>query len=470
MEEFSPLFAIQAEKALKANNPQLAIELCKRGLDYFPDYQIGYVLLAEAYEAIGNFEERDKVIETMHNLFPNALTTKAVDNKIKNEGSLVNPSDNLEEIIDNTYEITEENFSATDEDIFYYEEAESQIEDEDDNDSWLYPNYEKKFDTIETSSPEENINENNIEEIIEEAHQAIGSIEETIQEIEEEIQNEIISESEEFIEEILQEIPQNTNEDEIIEFSAELESQISDFQDFVAQNVDESQNIIEISDELILGEENTNELEKDSNYDTSVLFENLSAEKISEVDLISGINYFPFKFDYKEIQRIAQNISLDEYNKINLNLISSDELIEANNFIDDYSSKSQHEPNIKTPKIIRINELKLDIPEDIIPTETLAKIYEKQGKYYEALVIYQKLILKNSTHTPIYKEKIMDIAHKLGADDVIIDYPPIYERSEASEQYDDDFEDIAYYFPGDEIDETIEQVDDDDTKSNDFPF
>lgn len=123
-ETISPLFVVQAEKELNSGNPLKSIELCKRGLQFFPDFPIGYILLAEAYEKINDFESSNQVLNEALTKFPNNAAIKSALNRREETGSIL-----VQEKIDNS-EIEVSDESVDKEEIILIEELEEQIENE----------------------------------------------------------------------------------------------------------------------------------------------------------------------------------------------------------------------------------------------------------------------------------------------------------------------------------------------------
>ena len=62
MDEITPLFAIEAEQLLLSGFLEEAIALCNKGLEAFPDYPTAKVILARAYNLIGNKEKSEIVL------------------------------------------------------------------------------------------------------------------------------------------------------------------------------------------------------------------------------------------------------------------------------------------------------------------------------------------------------------------------------------------------------------------------
>ncbi|MGB9701112.1 MAG: tetratricopeptide repeat protein [Candidatus Kapaibacteriota bacterium] len=117
-ETISPLFVVQAEKELNSGNPLKSIELCKRGLQFFPDFPIGYILLAEAYEKINDFESSNQVLNEALTKFPNNAAIKSALNRREETGSIL-----VQEKMDNS-EIEVSDDSVYKEEIILIEELE----------------------------------------------------------------------------------------------------------------------------------------------------------------------------------------------------------------------------------------------------------------------------------------------------------------------------------------------------------
>lgn len=415
MDEISPLFAIQAEKALKSNNPLVALEICKRGIQYFPEYQIGYILMAEAYEMLGDYDERDKLLKQIHQQFPNAITTKAIEEKIKTEGSLLPNTDDAEEINlieqeNSEFESREEVSEAPPEEI---DAMEADFEEDSLADN--LNNYEV-FSTRQTIAEQEN---EALDDLIDEAQSLIENIEETIEELEDEIENE----GNEFIEETIENEVLTETEEEIIQEYAELEGEVADFQDFAIKN-ENPELIVEFSEELL-------EMEKDKEpfgiEASNQALDEVSSLSLYDINLIPGINFLPFQFDYSDVHTISKNISVEDF--FNSNHPSFDNLSEGGinkdivgkNIENVAVESSQFAPKkfaeeTLMDKTLQQESNKFDdadlieddsFTDDFIPTETLALIYEKQGKYLNAIEIYEKLMIIHPEKMEHYLNKIM---------------------------------------------------------------
>ncbi len=380
MEEISPLFAIQAEKALKKNNPQLAVKICKRGLQFFPDYQIGYVLMAEAYEMMGEASERDNLVEQIHQQFPKAITTKVIDEKMKAEGTLL---------------VNNQEPSNIESDVLDVDEI------PDDQDKWAMVEVElSNNENNDVGVQEELVN---IDELIDEAQSVIEDIEETIEDLEDEIANV----DGEYVEQMIDTDENDDTNEELIQEYAELESEIADLQDFSNSN-DNPESVVDFSEDLLILQKEHTPFESEINSSQVIDVQNTN---FSDISLIVGINYLPFNFNYSDIFELSKNISVENY--LNLESVehNADEVDEeitistANDFV-----KSQ---NIIESESMEDSEYEQEestdehFPDDFVPTETLAMIYEKQGKYMNAIDIYQKLMEIHPDKMEHYLNKIM---------------------------------------------------------------
>ena len=397
MDEISPLFAIQAEKALKANNPQLALEICRRGIQFFPEYQIGYVLMAEAYEMMGNTAERDKLIDEIHQKFPKAITTKAIENKIKSEGTLIQTYDNDVEVTTSKNEIEDKNLTTETE---FIESKEWQLEKTDTVET-PFMNLDDEISNLNEDKIEQNNSELeivDIDELIEQAQSVIEDIEETIQDLE----DEFVEKTENVLsEELIMSETSTANEEDFIQEFAEMESEISDLQVIATTN---PESVVEFSEELIdiEAEESPFMDEKHELANSQINFIDFY-----DIDLIPGINYLPFKFDYEEIIIASQNITLGKYNEtFDSQPVQENDIKEKDiNYIEEVSVEF---PSVGDKGIGKqIEDESNDATDDFIPTETLAMIYEKQGKYLQAIEIYQKLMEIHPEKMEHYLNKIM---------------------------------------------------------------
>ncbi len=70
MNDISPLFAVEAEQLLLAGFTREAIDLCRKGLEQYPDYPTALAVLARAYEAAGDAGKAGEALRAAVELSP----------------------------------------------------------------------------------------------------------------------------------------------------------------------------------------------------------------------------------------------------------------------------------------------------------------------------------------------------------------------------------------------------------------
>ena len=90
-----PSFAVTAIHLLQSNNILEAAQLCASGVEHYPDYIGGYVLLASAYESLGQHHDAQVIREALHTRFPGLPLLKSYI-QTKQE-SLVEDTPDIEE-------------------------------------------------------------------------------------------------------------------------------------------------------------------------------------------------------------------------------------------------------------------------------------------------------------------------------------------------------------------------------------
>ena len=70
MSGISLLFAVEAENLLKEGKVQDAIDLCIKGLESYPDYPAAHIILAKAYDKLGDTDNSLKTFQNVSNKFP----------------------------------------------------------------------------------------------------------------------------------------------------------------------------------------------------------------------------------------------------------------------------------------------------------------------------------------------------------------------------------------------------------------
>lgn len=66
----APSFAVTALQLLQSNSIIEAAQLCASGVEHYPDYIGGYILLASAYESLGQHHDAQVIREALHTRFP----------------------------------------------------------------------------------------------------------------------------------------------------------------------------------------------------------------------------------------------------------------------------------------------------------------------------------------------------------------------------------------------------------------
>ncbi|MCX6140622.1 MAG: tetratricopeptide repeat protein [Candidatus Kapabacteria bacterium] len=66
----APSFAVTAASLLREQKPVDAARLCASGLEYFPDYAAGYLLLSRAYSELGQPVDAELILEEARRRFP----------------------------------------------------------------------------------------------------------------------------------------------------------------------------------------------------------------------------------------------------------------------------------------------------------------------------------------------------------------------------------------------------------------
>ncbi len=373
MDDSSPLFVIQTQKEITEGNLERASELCNRGLQYFPDYHLGYILLAEVYERLGNFEQRDATINKALSLFPTNFIVKSVYKRILKDGRIIS-------------DITTSEVNEVNESQIILENSKTFTTDNELESTVLEQNL-SDFDNPKTNG------NNNFEDVSSSFFDDVSEVQLT-----DEIVNKI--EEQNLIEEEIEEIV-NSEIDEIIES--------------------------EIEEELY-------EIEKNKYQEYIPVIHNITnLDNLFAVDynLIPGVNFLPFQFpsfSQKYYSQIAdpflKQSQLEIDNKINLNTfkekvlsnisISQDIKSQSDTFFEEMvnSLSDTNNPLSKFAGNDQESNTKQEEYTDFFPTETYAKILEKQNKIKEAISIYKKLILVKPEKANEYENIIQNLSSR----------------------------------------------------------
>ena len=88
-----PSFAVTAIELLQSNSALEAAQLCASGVEHYPDYIGGYVLLASAYESLGQMHDADCIRQALHDRFPGLPPLRSYAQQTQHE---VLPEQNVE--------------------------------------------------------------------------------------------------------------------------------------------------------------------------------------------------------------------------------------------------------------------------------------------------------------------------------------------------------------------------------------
>ena len=373
MEDISPLFAVEAEELLEEGKLEDAIELCKKGIEAYPDYPSAYTILASAANRLKNYDLSLEYLKKALDEFPGnkvikgtySKTEELAKNEIENE-----PPQTDEDIMIGTDKHTVSEEESAQEEENKLEEESKQHSEENTEDI-----REEKTELHEETAVEE---ENKTEEKTE------SEPEELETEIEQKKESEIIDEESGIIEED-SETKLQEDEEDIQEDKTELTKSNSESAHEAEDKV-KSPEIDEIN----------------YNYTEP---ENLRA---AEIDLIPG-----FKISSIEASNYDAGMKVKNYNRFLRSKmeVNTKDLPEDNPYskIAENIKKSKIEPEKTAPK----KEIENKNDPAAIVSDTMANIYYRQGAYMQALEIYKKLIEKNPSKKEEYEERISQINQKL---------------------------------------------------------
>jgi tetratricopeptide (TPR) repeat protein len=371
MDDSSPIFVIQTQKEITEGNLERASELCNRGLQYFPDYHLGYILLAEVYERLGNFEQRDATINKALSLFPTNFIVKSVYKRILKDGRII--SENITSEVNESQIILENSRTLT-------------------TDNELGPTgLEQNLSDFDNQKTNEN---NNFEDVSSSFLDDVSEMQltdEIVNKIEE--QNLIEEEIEEIVNSEIDEIIESEIEEELYEITKNEHQQ---YIPFIHQNITNLNNLFAV-----------------------------------DYNLIPGVNFLPFQFPsfsqkyYSQItEPFLKQPKLEIDNKINLNTfkekvlsntsVSQDIQSQSDTFFEEMvnSLSDTNNPLSKFAGNDQESDTKQEEYTDFFPTETYAKILEKQNKIKEAISIYKKLILVKPEKANEYENIIQNLSSR----------------------------------------------------------
>ncbi len=79
----SVTFAVKAQQLLEEGNPNEAIQLCKQGLDTFPNYVTAYLILARACIAVGDYIAAEEALERGLQKSPRSNTARTLRKEVQ---------------------------------------------------------------------------------------------------------------------------------------------------------------------------------------------------------------------------------------------------------------------------------------------------------------------------------------------------------------------------------------------------
>ena len=86
--KISPDYILDAEKAYLEADFRQSIKICKTGIEEFPDYLMGFILLAESFEAAGDTDSANIIFNGAKEIFPGNKTLISISNHHADTGFL----------------------------------------------------------------------------------------------------------------------------------------------------------------------------------------------------------------------------------------------------------------------------------------------------------------------------------------------------------------------------------------------
>jgi len=445
MDKISLLFAIEAEQLLLAGMTDEAIDLCEDGINAFPDYLAGYVVIIKAFIDTKQIEKASSYLSTALDYFPaNQLLVEfkeIIDSTELNNIYISNLTDIVADDFDNPIQINDVNDEL---DLINIDNDSLQSEYYS-NDNYLVT------DSIETENFELNIEDL---EIISDKELSDKAISEQVKTDFAEIP--AINPIEKSIDavDILNEL-KNDNDLLPIEVAAtepldDIDSLLIDIQNDISYTDDNSyqvtsNEVIELSDEYItiLNNEPINNSTKSNettcNFD---IFDNnidelpkndskgflkfLAYRRINqsnEDSLLKSNNLaiIPGLVDYQFYDTIFVSANCDD----NFKLASKFVLSEIEKKYQKHNVKDNQftilAEKIKLIEIASANPIEYSDEEDeekpdeqtfieaAPATETMAKILTIQKEYSKAVEVYKKLLVSNPENSKLYNSKILEL-------------------------------------------------------------
>ena len=371
----SPLFAVEAQELLDQGKVQEAIDLCNEGLKVFPNYQAAVGILAQAYKQIGDDEKANQTLNDAIEKFP---TSKSLGNLKKFDLEL--PKFIEKDVVDikemNSEEILSDLSKYEDvedvEDVEDLEDDSGELDDvgfgdiakgdEDINEEDLEFDFGLNTESDEDDSDEEYLLDLNIDNEAKDDSDIISN--------EDNIRNEL----DEYL------IEENTFDGELeILDNMGFEEEINKYDNI--DNISESDNDIvelDMSDKDLFGEWDIKELMPKFSYE----FHLDTLPDLEFIDRFKGVQLeLPIYFgndsakNTLELDTLAKNLE-----GAKIGPAGSNQNVEDGDFSE-----------LEKPKIA---------------TETLAKIYEEQDAFDEAIRIYEILAENQPEKEQYFSSKI----------------------------------------------------------------
>lgn len=344
MEQISPLFAVDAQKLLQSGNYEAAIELCRNGLEHYPDYLSAKQILAKALKLTGLEDEANITISSVSNFSKAANLIK-----FNYENHDVFSVD-----IDKTDNIIVESEGYNFGDFNFDDNSNVELNDDysDENEILSSNDFYEKTEELEIVNPFKG--------------------DEKLDETEEELKLGI---------------EQNINE---------------------IKSIDE--NIVEVISDINELEESSDELNIDLeiDLDSNELIRESEVNQITEEFLPTLNQNYEFNFE----NAVPGILHITYNNKFQIDLpIDEDEI----SFADELDFLAQQITSAERP-VKAFDEENIDDDYQYrsdVTSETLAKIYEMQGAYTEAIKAYDKLTEMFPDKADKYRKKIKKITQKL---------------------------------------------------------
>ncbi|MFN8360119.1 MAG: hypothetical protein U0264_09415 [Candidatus Kapaibacterium sp.] len=446
----SPLFAVHAEQFYNAGSYAEALELCLRGIEIYPHYPSAYVLTARAMWALGNSAQAQEFIANATQLFPVHPALLRLEQEFfglppatatpsepslpeteseKNDLSLQDEDMILEKediLLDSATSLSEHEVPIPQAEDSVPEEEDSVEESEDIQPEFedVQPEFEDIQPEFEDIQPEFEDIQPEIEDIqteIEDIQPEIEDIQPEIEDIQpeiEDIQPEIEDIQTEF-EDIQTEIEDIQPIEVIVEQAVPSDSDDDD--DFIPSEHSEKYTPLRIVEM------------------TNVSHAFLPSLKASSINLIPGLDFTPLKFQnghshkkngilpapppfprFRERIPATSPVIPKPEEKI---LRSSEPIV-----IEHTSAPPAEESHKLTPleelaarlEKVRIpatyEEITRTHSAELVPamvTETMARIYEKQGAFPEAIKAYQILARRTPEKLEFYEERIREVQGRM---------------------------------------------------------